>query len=271
MKCLKNIALILITGSFTACNHGVQGNKQPTGAKDTLTYNYKTFKQRDADCGNSPDSTCTIAKITYPDFDSKKTLNDSVTRSFIKLFATNTGKTDTGYSQLANNFIGTYKAFKKEQPKSTLIFLLDGHARVLKQDSDILTVEISGYSYSGGPHGVDLTSYVNWDKKTNKSIALSNILVAGYQDKLNHIAEKIFRKNEKLLDTAKLNNGRTYFFKDNKFSLPDNYLILPEGIRFLYNVYTIKPYVAGKTELLVPYTQIKALLLPNSAVKNHTK
>lgn len=271
MKYIKNIVLLGITGSFAACNSGIQNNKQVANKADTLVYTYKTFKQRDKDCGDSPDSTCTLVKVNYPEFDSKKTLNDSVTRSFIKLFVTNTGKTDATYSQLADNFIGVYKAFKKEQPKSTLIFLLDGHAKVLKQDSDILTIEISGYSYSGGPHGVDLTSYVNWDKKTNKSIALSNILVAGYQDKLNHIAEQIFRKNEKLLDTAKLNNGRTYFFKDNKFSLPDNYLILPEGIRFLYNVYTIKPYVAGKTELLVPYTQIKALLLPNSAVKNHTK
>lgn len=271
MKYIKNIGLLLIAGSFAACNAGVQGNKQSAGTKDTLAYTYKAFKQRDADCGNGPDSTCTIVKISYPDFDGKKTLNDSVTQSFIKLFATNAGKTDTGYNQLADNFIGTYKAFKKEQPKSTLIFLLDGHAKVLKQDSDILTVEISGYSYNGGPHGIELTSYVNWDAKANKSIALRDLFVAGYQDKLNQAAEQIFRKNEALKDTATLNNGRTYFFKDKKFSLPANYLITSEGIQFLYNVYTIKPYAAGKTELLVPYAAIKILLLPNSVVKNYIK
>ncbi|SDS67701.1 Protein of unknown function [Mucilaginibacter mallensis] len=262
---------MLITGCFAACNAGVQGNKQPTGTKDTLTYSYKTFKQRDADCGNSPDSTCTIVKINYPDFDGKKALNDSVTHSFIKLFATSSGKTDTGYNQLADNFIGVYKAFKKDQPKSTLIYLLDGHAKVLKQDSTITRIEVSGYSYHGGPHGIELTSYVNWDTKANKSIALNDIFVAGYQDKLNRVAERIFRKNEGLKDTATLNNGRTYFFKDNKFNLPANYLITSKGIQFLYNVYTIKPYAADKTELLVPYTAIKILLLLNSVVKNYIK
>jgi hypothetical protein len=272
MRYLKNITLILIAGSFAACHSGVQqDNKQATGTSDTLAYTYKTFKQRDKNCGDSPDSTCTIVKVNYPDFEGKTNLNDSVKHSFIKLFATSSGKTDTGYSQLADNFIGVYKTFKKGQPKSTLIYLLDGHAKVLKQDSSVLTVEVSGYSYHGGPHGVDLTSYVNWDVKANKSIALSDLFVAGYQDKLNQIAEQIFRKNEKLQDTAKLNNGRTYFFKDNKFSLPDNYLVTPEGIQFLYNVYTIKAYQAGKTELLVPYEQIKALLQSNSAIKNYLK
>jgi len=271
MKYLKNISLLLIAGSFVACNSGVQGNKQTVDTKDTLAYSYKTFKQRDADCGNNPDSTCTIVKVSYPDFEGKTTLNDSVKRNFIMLFATASGKVDTAYSQFADNFIGVYKAFKKDQPKSTLIYLLDGHAKVLKQDLAVVTVEVSGYSYHGGPHGIDLTSYVNWDIKANKSIALNDIFVTGYQDKLNQVAEQIFRKNEKLQDTAKLNNGRTYFFKDNKFSLSDNYLITPEGIQFLYNVYTIKPYAAGKTDLLVPYAQIKALLLPNSVIKNYLK
>jgi hypothetical protein len=267
---LKNIVLLLAAGSIASCNSGVQSNKQST-AKDTLAYIYKTFKQRDADCGNNPDSSCTVVKLDYPDFHGQKALNDSVTKSFIKQFAVNAGKTDTSMGQLANNFIGVYKDFKKEQPKSTLFYLLDGHAKVLSQDSGILTVEVSGYTYHGGPHGMEYTSYVNWDTKANKSIGLGDMLIDDYHDKLNQIAEQIFRKNEQLKDTSSLNNQRTYFFKDNKFSLPADYLITPTGIQFLYNVYTIKPYAAGKTELLIPYTDIKSLLLPNSVVKQYVK
>jgi hypothetical protein len=265
----KGIILVLIAASLVACNHTVTSGSVNT--KDTAAYSYKTFKQRDTACGGNPDSSCTIVKIAYPDFDGQKTLSDSVKGTFIKLFALNPAKTDTGFEQLAANFISRYTDFKKKQPKSTLLYLLDGHAKVLKQDSDILTIEVSGYAYHGGPHGVDYTGYVNWDTKTNKSIGLSDVLVNGYQVKLTQVAEQIFRKNEKLKDTSSLNNGRTYFFKDNKFSLPGNFLINQEGIKFLYNVYTIKPYQAGKTYLLVPYAQIKSLLLPGAIVKRYVK
>ena len=266
----KHIIFLFIAGSFAACNSGGQGGKQ-VAVSDTVVYAYKTFKQRDADCGNAPDSACTIVKLNYPYFSDRKLLNDSITHNFIKLFATSSGKTDTGMAQLADNFIGVYKSFKKEQPKSTLIYMLDGKAKVLKQDSAILTVEVSGYAYHGGPHGVELTSYVNWDIKENKNIGLSDILIAGYQTKLNRIAEQIFRKNESLKDTSNLNNDRTYFFKGNKFFLPADYLITTEGIKFLYNVYTIKAYAAGKTELLVPYANIQSILLPNSVIKQYIK
>jgi hypothetical protein len=266
----KNILFLFIAGSFAACNSGVQGTKQ-AATSDTVAYAYKTFKQRDTDCGNAPDSACTVVKLSYPDFGDKKLLSDSITHNFIKLFASSTGKKDTSMGQLADDFIGVYKSFKKEQPKSTLIYMLDGKAKVLRQDSAIVTVDVSGYSYHGGPHGIEFTSYVNWDIKANKSIGLSDILVAGYETKLNQVAEQIFRKNESLKDTSNLNDGRTYFFKNNKFTLPANYLITPEGIKFLYNVYTIKPYAAGKTEVLVPYTAIQSILLPGSVVKQYIK
>jgi hypothetical protein len=266
----RNIILLFIVGSFAACNSGVQGTKQ-AAASDTVAYTYKTFKQRDADCGNAPDSACTLVKLNYPYFGDKKLLNDSITHNFIKLFASSTGKTDTSMAQLADDFIGVYKSFKKEQPKSTLIYMLDGKAKVLRQDSAIIIVDVSGYSYHGGPHGVELTTYLNWDIKTNKSIRLGDIFAAGYQTKLNQVAEQIFRKDESLKDTSNLNNGRTYFFKNNKFALPADYLITSEGIKFLYNVYTIKPYAAGKTEVLVPYAAIQSILLPNSVVKQYIK
>jgi hypothetical protein len=34
----------------------------------------------------------------------------------------------------------------------------------------------------------------------------------------------------------------------------------------LYNPYEIKPYVAGTTKLVIPYTEIKDLIKPNSII-----
>jgi hypothetical protein len=92
-------------------------------------------------------------------------------------------------------------------------------------------------------------------------------LVDGYHSELTKIAEQIFRKNEKLTDTSSL--ARDYFFKDNKFALNENYSITPAGFKFVYNQYEIKPYAAGKTELLLPYSQIKKLMRPQSVAAQY--
>jgi Deacetylase PdaC/Protein of unknown function (DUF3298) len=266
----KIIIFLLITGSLSSCNWRNGGNKKPAITKDTLTYSFKTYKQRATDCGYKPDSSCTIVKINYPEFSGQKTLNDSITGKFNLLFGDNK-KPDTSLKQIADSFMGEYLNFRQDRPKSTLFFLLDAHAKVLRQDSSLTTVEVSGYSYTGGAHGTSYTYFINWDTKANKNIGLNNILVAGNNTGLTKTAEPIFRANEKLTDTSSLNNQHDYFFKDGKFSLPDDYLLTPFGIRFLYNIYTIKPYAAGPTELIIPYSQIKSLLKPNTVLAQYIK
>jgi len=130
-------------------------------------------------------------------------------------------------------------------------------------------LEVGGYIFEGGAHGHTLSFFFNWNTKARKSIELADILKKGYQDSLNKVAESIFRKNEKITDSASL--ALDYFFKDNKFTLNNNFLITPVGIRFLYNQYEIKPYAAGQTNLLIPYAKIKSLLLPHTVVSQYIK
>lgn len=266
----RNILILIALIGLGSCQWGKPGKKTPAITKDTLAYSYQTFKERAPDCGDKPDSGCTVVKIKYPDFSGQKALNDSVTVKFNKLFGDDK-KPDTSLKQVAENFMAAYNDFRKERPKSTLFFLLDGKAKVLRQDSSLTAIEVTGYSYTGGAHGVSYTYFINWDTKTGKNVRLSDILKEGYEAELNHIAEHTFRTNERIRDTSSLNNMHDYFFAGGKFSLPDNYLITPLGIKFLYNVYTIKPYAAGPTNLVVPYAQIKSLIKPNTVISQFAK
>ena len=98
-----------------------------------------------------------------------------------------------------------------------------GRLKILRQDRIMMNMEISGYAYHGGAHGVDLTSYINWNLKKNKPVTLDNILDSGYLKPLTSIAEQMFRKNEKLSDTSSLNNGRTLLFQGREIQ-PAGYL-----------------------------------------------
>ncbi len=123
--------------------------------------------------------------------------------------------------------------------------------------------------FRAGAHGAYLAHFINWNSHANKKITLSDIFVKGYREPLDKIAEKIFRKDEKLSDTATLADD--YFFENNKFRLNENFMITPLGIRFLYNEYEIKPYSAGQTNLVIPYIRIKSLLRPHTVVSQYIK
>ncbi len=268
MKIIGRLLIIGVALSVASCNWNGSGQKDDGTVKDTLTYTYKTVHERAEDCGNKPDSACTVPNIKYPIFAGQQKLNDTVTRKLTNLFAMD-GKADTSVEQMSKNFLKAYADAKKSDPRPGMFYELNSYAKVLMQDSSITTLEIGGYNYTGGAHGASITTFINWNTKANKSITLNDLFTAGYAGKLKTIAEGIFRKEEKLSDTASL--ARDYFFKDNKFALNDNFSVTPIGLKFIYNQYEIKPYAAGQTELFIPYTQLKSLLQPNSVVAKFAK
>ncbi|MFS2185838.1 DUF3298 domain-containing protein [Mucilaginibacter sp. Mucisp84] len=265
---MKNLCLAFFMAmGLSSCQWGVP-NKIPEKSFDTLRYAYKVIKARAADCGAKADSACTVVKINYPVFDSAKTLNDTITRKLTLMFATD-GRSDTSLELMTKKFLKSYDDFRKTNARSGMFFTLGDSVKVIHQDSSLTTLEVRGYSYTGGAHGSTSVGFINWDTKASKNLKLDDVLVDGYHDKLNAVAEKIFRKNEKLSDTASL--ATNYFFKDNKFALNANFSITPLGIKFLYNQYDIKPYAAGITELFIPYAQIKSLVQPGSVVSQFIK
>ncbi|WCT10196.1 DUF3298 and DUF4163 domain-containing protein [Mucilaginibacter jinjuensis] len=266
MKFLVFPALAVLLAS---CGGTVKNPDVKAGiSKDTLAYEYKTFKQRADNCGNKPDSGCTVLKIVYPDFHNQPDLNDTIKRKISNMFMVD-GKMNTDFDPLVTHFMNSYKEDLKTTSRPTMFYTLDNKATIVRQDSALTTLQIDGYAYLGGAHGASFTGFINWQTKMHKNLDLKDILVDGYEPQLNVIAEKIFRKQENLSDTSSLKND--YFFKDDKFSLNENFLISPLGLRFVYNQYEIKPYAAGKTDLVIPYTQIKKLIRPNTVVAQYIK
>lgn len=256
---------------LSACQWGDNKKPKPDITTDTLHYTYKTIKQRAADCGNKPDSGCTVAQVKYPEFSEQGVLNDTINKRIIAIFGYNNPgkKPDTNLTKYIKNFIIGYQNDNPKHYSPNMFYTLDLKVKVLRQDSSLTTLQLNGYSYEGGAHGSSITSFINWNAKKHSNIYLSEVFVINYEEKLTAIADTIFRKQEKLNVNVPITND--YFFKDHKFALNDNYLLTPLGIKFLYNEYDIKPYAAGQTELFIPYSKIKSLLKPNTVITQYIK
>ena len=250
------ILFVMIAGSLTACQWGTPGDSKPAITKDTLQYSYKVIKRKAPDCGNKPDSDCVVAQIRYPLFLNQKKLNDTISYRLITQFSI-LDKPDNNLEHLADQFLKAGKDFR-----------LNSNSFIIREDSSILLAQVSGYRFLGGARGYYLVSFINWNTKAQREIALSDILKDGHVQDLNSIAEKIFRKQENLAGDTPL---KGYLFENGKFSLNNNFLITPIGLRFLYNQYEIKPYPAAEASLLIPYSQIESLLRPNTVVTQYYK
>ncbi|MGV8879164.1 MAG: DUF3298 domain-containing protein [Sphingobacteriaceae bacterium] len=258
------LLVLLVIGLCFGCNQSQNTGSETTTTRDTLNYTYKNIKERAASCGDQPDSNCTVASFFYPAFDpAQQKLEDSVQRKLITLY--NTEKASQTLPEQAKKFVADHEAFIKSDPRGNQVWTLDGKAKVLRQDSSLITIAVNGYSYAGGAHGSSGFFFVNWNTRADQQIALKDLLDAGYLEKLNQVAEHIFRQNEQLSDTVSLANS--YFFENDRFHLNDNFLVTPEGLKFIYNQYEIKPYVAGITELIIPYAEILPLISKNSILQ----
>ncbi|GAB3935267.1 DUF3298 and DUF4163 domain-containing protein [Mucilaginibacter myungsuensis] len=249
----------------TGCLWEAQKKSEPDITSDTLHYQYTTFKHRAPDCGDKADSNCTVISIEYPVFEGQPTLNDTIRHRAATLFTVN-NTPDTNLNAFAEKFIKAYQTDMVNR-NSKISYTLETKLIVTRQDSALLTTTLSGYSFQGGAHGSSLTMFINWDTEAKRYIALTDLLTDGANKGLDSVAQSIFRKQEKLTPTQSLKDN--YFFTNDVFALPDNFMITPTGLRFLYNEYEIKPYAAGQTELFIPYDQIKPLLKPNTVVSQY--
>jgi hypothetical protein len=206
-----------------------------------------------------------IFEIVYPEFKNQPILNKFIVEQ-LKTISID-GVHIKSINQLVLHNVKLYRN-RKFDSLYFPPFLIRRKFEVVNQNEDFLTFTMDSDWDCDYPHGWYQFLYYNWGKKRNKKIELEDILVKNYNRRLTKIAEKIFMKNEHLSDKTSLEE---YFFENGKFALNYNFMITDVGLSFFYNIYEIKPYSQGPTELDIPYSKIKSLIKPNSILKRYIK
>lgn len=127
-------------------------------------------------------------------------------------------------------------------------------------DSHIVSLQKFSYVYEGGAHGVHST--------TMESYSLQN------GERLSSKLEDLFlldEKNKNTLLQMLTQKLETPEYKEKLFEetlplkeLPQTFFATSQGIKFVWHIYEIAPYVYGDIELHIPYNDLKSFVNPSS-------
>lgn len=260
----KLLGLFLFIGLFAAC---VSNNKEKNtkSLSDTLSFNYDSIQVFSKKNIKSDDTT--KASVYFPQF--KDTIINQFILKQVNDFYSEHEKTYSSYTDMALSFLNGYEDYLKDDKLYKNTWFLNIRIEVLKQRNNYLSLLYTHVDYTGGAHTNTVFSYINYNPRTYTSITLDSLFIPNYKPVLTTIAEKIFRKNENLSANETL-SGK-YFFEDDKFALPKNFTITDYGLCFLYNPYEIKSYAEGTTKLVIPFTELKEIIKPNSILTTFSK
>ncbi len=230
---------------------------------DSLSFKYDSVKVYSKNRVSSDPRVTDTAKavISYPVF-SDKAVNEFVAK---KILATAGDVKYNSYQTYASEFIKGFDDFQKANKDRIQTWFLNINSKVIRQQDTYISFYTTYINFSGGAHPNSMFLYQNFNPVTNQEIVLDSLLLPGSRTKLQAIAEKIFRTNEKLGPAESL-KGK-YFFENDTFSLNENFTITGDGLLFLYNPYEIKAYAFGITKLLIPFNDLKEIARPNSLLK----
>lgn len=112
--------------------------------------------------------------------------------------------------------------------------------------------------YEGGAHGIDQHLTMNLENLTGRQLALSDIFVPGYEQRLSSRLQKALCSYVGVGSLQELKN-QGYLYSMDMFP-SENFILGEEAITFIYNPYEIAPYEKGSIELTLAYSELDDIL-----------
>lgn len=133
----------------------------------------------------------------------------------------------------------------------------------------LLVYRIDYNEYTGGAHGIYMSSFLNMDLRTLSPIRLDDLFVGGYNEALTDLLWNQLMADNKVTTRQELED--LGYATTGELEPTENFYLSKEGITFYYNVYDIAPYVMGPVQITLPYEMMQHLLSDDTMVLNEVK
>ncbi|MGM8851326.1 DUF3298 domain-containing protein [Salinicola halophyticus] len=161
----------------------------------------------------------------------------------------------TSFDVFADQVFAASRSARRSVPEMPG-FEADLKAEVVADHDDLLVIELDGYLYSGGAHGMPLTSYMVIERDTQRVVDLDDMLLPGQRPAYEAALERAHRRWLQTDQASGLSELQW------PFTTSDNAAPLNEGLAIKYQVYDLAPYAVGQPTLMIPYAELKGVVKP---------
>lgn len=133
----------------------------------------------------------------------------------------------------------------------------------------LLVYRIDYNEYTGGAHGIYMSSFLNMNLQTLSPIRLDDLFVNDYSEALTDLLWNQLMADNKVTSRQELEDMG--YVTTGNLEPTENFYLGKEGITFYYNVYDIAPYVMGPVKITLPYEMMQHLLSDDSMVLNNVR
>jgi hypothetical protein len=153
------------------------------------------------------------------------------------------------------SFDSSYVEFVKQFGSGMEWYIKMDFTQLLRTNR-LVTFRYEHSSYLGGAHDLYGYHYLNIDLKKSKKLGLKDLF--SDMDRFKAIAQKAFTE-EFLKNPA---DATEYWMADDgSYVLPKEFGLTGKGLLLHYNIYEIASFTRGDIELLIPYTDLKEILV----------
>jgi hypothetical protein len=142
----------------------------------------------------------------------------------------------------------------------------DGHEGILCTQADI-------YEFAGGAHPNSWKIWMNFRLSDGHLLTTDEVFIPTLQEEIsNRLLDALLTWARKSLDNKDIhtiadlqNEG---LLLTSQLYVPENFLLLKDEVRFVYNRYDIAPYSLGAIELSLPYSEVEEFIDKDCLEKN---
>ena len=130
----------------------------------------------------------------------------------------------------------------------------------------LLVYRIDYNEYTGGAHGIYMSTFLNLDLRTLAPIRLDDLFVNDYKEQLTDLLWNQLMADNKVATRQELEDMG--YVTTGDLTPTENFYLSKDGITFNNNVYDIAPYVMGPVKITLPYEMMQHLLSDETMALN---
>ena len=139
---------------------------------------------------------------------------------------------------------------------------IESHVQLYEKN--LLVYRINYNEYTGGAHGIYMTTYLNFDLGLMRPLRLDDIFVGDYQEPLTDLIWNQLMADNGAKTCAELEDMG--YGSTGEIAATENFYLNKDGVTFYYNVYDITPYAMGPVVVSLPFQMLEHMLGSNPVI-----